>query len=146
MPVSFAQMWKNFGLDVSAKPDPAMIVPLGGDNVIKVFGAPDMSLFEDRGILEIKKLDSSARCSTPVDGCLPSDLATGSTETGWRVRLVPLFVTVDWTQPLTRDMNFGRFPVLVYSLNADKAAAGRDFVGGLPQKHREVASRLAFGR
>jgi hypothetical protein len=63
MPVSFAQMWKNFGLDVSAKPDPALIVPLGGDNVIKVFGAPDMSLFGDRGILEIKKLDSSALIS-----------------------------------------------------------------------------------
>jgi hypothetical protein len=58
MPVRFGQIRRNSGLDIDAKPFPAMIVPLPGSNILKVFGAPGLSLFDDRGIVAIKELDS----------------------------------------------------------------------------------------
>src|SRR5271165_6355142 len=41
-----------------------MILPLRGSNVIKVFdAAPDLTLFDDRGILTIKELDAAVALS-----------------------------------------------------------------------------------
>jgi hypothetical protein len=58
--VQFGEVRKSSGLDVAAKPFPGMIVPLGGSNIIKVFGAAGLSLFDDRGILAVKELDEKA--------------------------------------------------------------------------------------
>jgi hypothetical protein len=57
--VRFGEVQKSSGLDVNAKPFPAMIMPLAGSKIIKVFGASGLSLFDDRKILEIKELDSN---------------------------------------------------------------------------------------
>ena len=59
MSVRFGEVQKSSGLDVNAKPFPAMIMPLAGSKIIKVFGASGLSLFDDRKILEIKELDSN---------------------------------------------------------------------------------------
>jgi hypothetical protein len=59
MSVQFAEVWKRSGLDVDAKPFPGMILPLGGSNVIRVLNAQGSSLFDDKGILEIKEIDAA---------------------------------------------------------------------------------------
>jgi len=58
--IRFGEVQKGSGLDVGAK---AMILPIHGSNIIKVFGAADLSLFDDRGILTIKELDAAAALS-----------------------------------------------------------------------------------
>jgi hypothetical protein len=60
MSVRFGEVRKNSGLDLNAKPFPAMIVPLGGSNIIKIFGAAGLIPFDDNGILVIKELDGDA--------------------------------------------------------------------------------------
>jgi hypothetical protein len=60
MSVKFGEVRKNSGLDLNAKPFPALIVPLGGSNIIKIFGAAGLSPFDDKGILVIKELDGDA--------------------------------------------------------------------------------------
>jgi Metallo-peptidase family M12B Reprolysin-like len=59
MGVQFAEVWKRSGLDVDSKPFPGMILPLGGSNVIRVLNAQGSSLFDDKGILEIKEIDAA---------------------------------------------------------------------------------------
>jgi hypothetical protein len=76
MSVKFAQVQKSSGLDVAAK---AMIVPVGGSKIIKVFGASGLSLFDDRGILEIKKLDTNEAIMDKLVGLA---LASGANPTG----------------------------------------------------------------
>lgn len=75
MSVKFAEVQKSSGLDVAAK---AMIAPLGGSKIIKVFGASGLSLFDDRGILEIKKLDSNEAIMDKLVGLA---LASGGSPT-----------------------------------------------------------------
>jgi hypothetical protein len=59
MAVEFFEVWKNSGLDLDATPRPAMILPLGGSNVIRVLHAEGSNpLYDTRGILEIKEMDS----------------------------------------------------------------------------------------
>jgi hypothetical protein len=60
MSVQFGEVQKSSGLDLNAKPFPAMIVPLGGSNIIKIFGAVGLSPFDDSGILVIKELTGDA--------------------------------------------------------------------------------------
>ena len=61
MSIRFGEVLKGSGLDLDAQ---AMILPLRGSNVIKVFdAAPDLTLFDDRGILTIKELDAAAALS-----------------------------------------------------------------------------------
>jgi hypothetical protein len=60
MSIRFGEVQQSSGLDVGAK---AMILPIHGSNIIKVFGAPTLSLFDDRGILAIRELDTAAALS-----------------------------------------------------------------------------------
>ena len=60
MSIRFGEVRKSSGLDVGAK---AMILPINGSNIIKVFGAPTLGLFDDRGILTIKGIDAVAAVS-----------------------------------------------------------------------------------
>jgi hypothetical protein len=58
MAVEFFEVWKNSGLDLDATPRPAMILPLGGSNVIRVLHAEGSNpLYDTKGILEIKEMD-----------------------------------------------------------------------------------------
>jgi hypothetical protein len=61
MAVEFFEVWKNSGLDLDATPRPAMILPLGGSNVIRVLHAEGSNpLYDTKGILEIKEMDGGA--------------------------------------------------------------------------------------
>jgi hypothetical protein len=60
MSVQFGEVQESSGLDLKATPFPAMIVPLGGSNIIKIFGAVGLSPFDDSGILVIKELNADA--------------------------------------------------------------------------------------
>lgn len=60
MSVKFGEVRKSSGLDLNAKPFPALIVPLGGSNIIKIFGATGLSPFDDNRILVIKELSGDA--------------------------------------------------------------------------------------
>src|SRR6202022_3011829 len=60
MSAKFGEVRKSSGLDLNAKPFPALIVPFGGSNIIKIFGAAGLSPFDDNRILVIKELSGDA--------------------------------------------------------------------------------------
>ena len=60
MSVLFSEVSRNSSFDAHSKRFPAMIVPLGASNMIQVLGAKGLGLFDDKGILQIKELNSSA--------------------------------------------------------------------------------------